>query len=109
MREVNDKHKNDYAHNTNIHKALPKKLNKNNTSGHRGVCWSKNAQRWTVYIRFQKKSYYLGIFEDIQDAIKARREAEQKLHGPFLEWYRETYPERFEELQKKRKSIDQGE
>ena len=34
--------------------------------------------------RIQKKKYYLGRYEKKEDAIKARKDAEEKLHKEFL-------------------------
>ena len=36
---------------------------------------------------FCKKNYYLGYYEDINEAIKARELAEKKLYGDFITWY----------------------
>jgi hypothetical protein len=40
-------------------------------------------------IQFQGKHYHLGYFDKTEDAAAARAEAEEHLHGPFLEWYEE--------------------
>lgn len=62
-----------------------KTIRKNNTSGVTGVEWVKSAQRWRATICFKGKRRYLGKFEKLEDAIKARKEAEAKLHDEFLE------------------------
>lgn len=56
---------------------------KNNTSGITGVCWSTTKQRWKAEIQVDKKKINLGSFIDKNDAIKARREAEQKYFKEF--------------------------
>lgn len=61
------------------------KVSARNSSGHRGV--QKFRNKWQAKITFKKKTYHLGTFEDKEDAIKARLEAEEKLYGEFLEWY----------------------
>ena len=33
------------------------------------------------------KRYNLGYYWDIDDAAKARKSAEEKLHDSFVEWY----------------------
>lgn len=58
---------------------------KSNTSGVTGVSWDKSRQKWSASIIFKKKIYYLGRYENKEDAIKARKEAEEKLFKPFLE------------------------
>ena len=39
---------------------------------------------WKAEIIFKNKKYYLGRYENKQDAIKARKEAEEKMHKKFL-------------------------
>lgn len=50
----------------------------NNTSGHVGVSWSKGKHKWGSYITVNRKRLHLGYFEDIEDAVCARKEAEIK-------------------------------
>lgn len=57
---------------------------KSNTSGIKGVGWSKASQKWRAYIRVNKKDIHLGLFENIEDAKKARIEAAIKYHGEFF-------------------------
>lgn len=59
------------------------KLQKNNVSGHMGVVWHKRDKRWMASICVSHKSIHLGYFTDLQDAIKARTEAEIKFHGEY--------------------------
>lgn len=66
------------------------KLPKHNKSGVKGVCWDKRCQKWEAYIYFQKKSYRLGHYGDIAEAAKVRKAAEERIHGPFLDWYEEN-------------------
>ena len=53
-------------------------MQKNNTSGFKGVCWNKKTKKWQAYIYVDCKQIYLGLFEQKEDAIKARLEAERK-------------------------------
>ena len=62
-------------------------VNKNNTSGCNGVSYHEKNRKWRAYITFQHKQYYLGMYENIEDAIAARKEAEERIYGNFLEWY----------------------
>lgn len=59
---------------------------KNNTSGIRGVYWNKKNERWIAHITFKKKRYYLGSYQKLEEAARARREGEQ-MYQDFLEWY----------------------
>ena len=72
-------HRKDFIENTNLSSIVAsKKLNTKNTSGHTGVCFDKRSKRWYAYINYQKKRYYLGYFDNIDDAIQARKEDEAK-------------------------------
>lgn len=57
-----------------------------NTSGYNGVYWNKKAQRWSAQITFKGKTYYLGSYEKIEEAVKARQLGEE-MHNNFLKWY----------------------
>ncbi len=56
-----------------------------NTSGYRGIYYESKHDRWRAEIRFQRKRYYLGTYKKLEDAIKARKNAEEELYKPFLE------------------------
>ena len=56
---------------------------KNNYSGYSGVRFSTVKNKWQAYIRINKKLIHLGFFEDMDDAVHARLEAEQKYFGEF--------------------------
>lgn len=57
---------------------------KGNISGARGVYWMADKQVWRAAICFQGKRRYLGIYRNLEDAVKARRQAEEELYEPFL-------------------------
>jgi len=59
------------------------KLNKNNTSGFRGVSWDKCRRKWAAQLSINYKHMYLGRFDDIQKARMAVREAILEKHGEF--------------------------
>lgn len=58
-------------------------LNVNNTSGTSGVTWHKQIKKWLVRIQVGGKRINLGTFDNLDDAVKARKEAEEKYFG---EW-----------------------
>ncbi len=70
-----------------------RKLRRDNTSGYTGVQLHKRSGKWQALITFKGKLYNLGRFEKIEDAAEARREAENRIFGEFLDWYYEQYPE----------------
>lgn len=55
----------------------------NNRTGIIGVCWNKRARKWEAQIKCQYQNYYLGIYADMNDAIKARLKSEAKLFKEF--------------------------
>lgn len=56
--------------------AQNRKLQRNNSSGCKGVGWSKSAKKWRARIKLQNKEINLGLFETKTDAIIARLKAE---------------------------------
>ena len=50
----------------------------NNTSGVTGVNFHKCQKKWRAYIRVDGKHIELGHFDDFNDAVKARRNAEKQ-------------------------------
>lgn len=67
-----------------------KRLLKSNTSGYTGVYRRSKSGKWQAQITFRKKTYYLGSFEKLEDAVKARKLGEE-IHDNFLEWYYTEY------------------
>lgn len=67
-----------------------------NTSGYKGVSFDKERNMWIAQITFRKKHYFLGRRANKEDAIKLRKDAEEKLFGNFLEWYKKTKEEKHE-------------
>ena len=65
-------------------------LSKNNTSGVKGVRWSKPMDKWRASITFKGKDYHLGYYDDLDKATMIRRTAEEELFGGFLKWYEES-------------------
>ena len=58
-------------------------LSKDNTSGYKGVYWHKKHNQWEALISYNKKQIYLGLYDNIEDAIKARQQAEIKYFGEY--------------------------
>lgn len=50
----------------------------NTKSGVKGVSWSESRQKWMAYIRRDGRMVNLGRFASIEEAIKARKEAEER-------------------------------
>jgi hypothetical protein len=53
---------------------------RNNTSGVTGVHWHKPTGKWRAQIMVERKNKHLGIFDSFEDAVRARKAAEEE-HG----------------------------
>jgi hypothetical protein len=51
-----------------------------NTSGHRGVTWHKQAKKWQARAMRNGRYYSGGLFEDINEAVKAVQELRARLY-----------------------------
>jgi len=63
---------------TRVENNRNKSISKHNTSGVLGVSWHKRQEKWVAGIKVDYKKKHLGSFTDINDAIRARKEAEIK-------------------------------
>ena len=68
-----------------------KHLIASNTSGYTGVYLNKKTGSWAAQITFKGKTYYLGSYQKIEDAVRARQRGEE-LHDDFLAWYYAEHP-----------------
>lgn len=59
---------------------INRRIAKSNKSGTSGVYWSISAKKWCAQINKNGSRYYLGSFENLEDAISARKTAEQIYH-----------------------------
>lgn len=60
-----------------------RRKSKLNTSGVPGVVWKKANRKWVVTIGHDGKREYLGLFSSMDDAIKIRKDAEEKYFGEY--------------------------
>ena len=56
---------------------------RNNTSGYKGVSWDKAKKKWRAFISVDKKQIFLGRYDNIEEAIKARQQADIKYFKEF--------------------------
>lgn len=58
-------------------------LKVHNTSGVTGVCWSNVNNKWRAYININGKQIHLGVFDDFQNAVEVRKQAEIEYFGEY--------------------------
>lgn len=64
---------------THQENALNRSLFKNNKSGAVGVSWHKISSKWMAHIKRNGKDKHVGIFETVEEAVRARTQALQEL------------------------------
>lgn len=79
-----------YIDGTCVEMLAAKTVRKNNTSGVPGVDWWTSKRRWRAAICFKGKRYYLGSYGRFEDAVRARKRAEEELYGSFLQEFAGT-------------------
>mgnify|MGYP001579989416 CR=1 FL=1 len=68
---------------TNSQNGMNRKLNNNNTSGHKGVHWHKFSKTWHARILMCKKRKHLGQFDTKKEAAIAYNKAAKEFFGEF--------------------------
>jgi hypothetical protein len=56
--------------------AKNRSLRSDNTSGHVGVYWVRETKKWSAQIKVDGRQKTIGSFESLEDAVKARKAAE---------------------------------
>ncbi len=60
-----------------------KQLDKNNTSGYKGVDFMKTRNKWRSRLTINKKNVFYGVFDTFEEAYNARIENEMKYFKEF--------------------------
>jgi len=58
-------------------------ISSKNTSGAKGVSWSKNFNKWRVRVYAEKIMHHIGYFDKLEDAIEAADVARAMHHKEF--------------------------
>lgn len=79
-------HNRQFKEKTNIDLIIKQDANANSQSGIRGVHWCSSKNKWIASLSFQKEMHKKA-FKNKEDAIKYRKELEEKYFKPVLEKY----------------------
>ncbi|MBO5897948.1 MAG: hypothetical protein J6R04_02945 [Clostridia bacterium] len=74
-----------YVDGTQISRIKSEHLIASNTSGARGVYKDRVTGKWRARLKFKGKLMDFGTYTDFEDAVRARKEAEQTYYGEFLD------------------------
>ncbi len=66
-----------------LENAQNRSIASNNTSGVTGVYWYEKTNKWVAQIGYKNKRITLGYFDDFNDAVITRKQAELKLFKDF--------------------------
>ena len=58
-------------------------IQRNNSTGTRGISYSARRSQWIVRVMVDKESHFGGWFNDLEEAKRVRNEMVQRLHGAF--------------------------
>ena len=79
----NDNRKCNLREVTNTQNCINRSLQSNNTSGVTGVYWNKQSNKWVASITVDKKLIFLGYFNQFENAVQARKTAEEHYFGEY--------------------------
>ncbi len=79
----NDNRKSNLRKVTQSQNAMNAKLRSNNKSGVTGVSYYKKTNKYRVFIQCNGENHYLGSFDNFDDAVRVRKEAEEKYFGEY--------------------------
>lgn len=68
---------------TSVRSRTGGKINKNSDTKINGVSKTKLG-RYRAYINFRRKQYHLGVYDTLEEAAAARKEAEALIYAPYL-------------------------
>lgn len=79
---------------TNIGYLLKRGISKANKTGHTGVFYNEKRDTYYARIGFRNKLYYLGSFKNLEDAVRARKKAEEMYFDPVIADYKHKQAEK---------------
>ena len=78
---IHDNRKSNLRIVTHSQNSMNRALAINNTSGITGVSWDNQMGKWRVQIGINRERKHLGLYDNFDDAVKVRKEAEEKYFG----------------------------
>lgn len=87
--------------------SINKRVLEANSSGYTGVVWDKSRNKWQARIRYNGKHIFLGRYDNIEDAVSARVEAEKQYFKQYSysESIRLSNPDEEKKTQSEEQSI----
>lgn len=73
---------------TNVAMIANNKLRPNNHSGCTGVSYDAAGHRYVASIQCKRQFHYLGSYKTLDEAVQARKEAEDRLFAPIVDQWR---------------------
>lgn len=70
---------------TNFHVIESDKPNSNTKSGHKGVWFNEKRGLWEAYISIHRKRIFLGRYSTKDEAVHARKRAEEEYYEPLIQ------------------------
>lgn len=58
-------------------------IQKNNTSGYKGVSWFHKRSKWVCSIKYNRKTIYIGTFDCKREAARAYNKKAKEIFGEF--------------------------
>lgn len=74
-----------HAAGTSLDAIKSKKVPANNTTGVKGIYFIRG--KWVAKIVYQQKAYYMGTYTEFEDAVRARRKAEEIINSGTIAHY----------------------
>lgn len=59
---------------TRQEQSINQRMQKNNTSGYTGIQYIKHINKWGAIISYKRKTYYIGYYTSIEEALQVRNE-----------------------------------
>lgn len=81
--KTNDNRKINLRKVTNSQNGMNHSIGSNNTSGVSGVHWDKHLNKWRARITVNYQRIDLGVYSKYEDAVRARKQAEDKYFGEY--------------------------